>query len=192
MTAPPARFRHALRAWLSHPSAPELRSQSLYPSPPRQPGTLSGFGSLQVPCSDLRVARLAANGLAGVLLSSLVSRAAHAASSVAPAGPAWWSWLLAGLAVVALALLLACWQQDRLEDVWHWLVVNIGGLLAPLRSRRHVIHDPGYLRQIVEAELEVNPELAGRLRSRRSSLRSGRGSAGRRIAFRGRRRRGSS
>jgi hypothetical protein len=69
----------------------------------------------------------------------------------------WIHWSVIGLLILALAALLGWWRRHLLAAAWHWFVENIGGLLAPLRSKRHVIHDPSYLRSLLEAELNDDP-----------------------------------
>lgn len=121
------------------------------------PGGISGIGRLSITIA-------APLGAAIPLLASaaLQPDSARSSSAAAATMPAWLAWGAGGLTLLLLVLLLAIWQRDRLEDLLidarAWTGLNLGGLLAPLFRRRHVIHDPGYLRDIIRAEIEADPE----------------------------------
>lgn len=129
--------------------------------------------------------------IALVSASALHPSRARAFSIAAAAPPGWQVWGAAGLTLLLLLLLLAIWQRDGLVvlllDARQWLGDNLGGLVRPLRRRRHLIHDPVYLREIIQAEIDADPEhwqdeaqdtpapLAGRRGARDGDRRSDRG-----------------
>jgi len=102
-----------------------------------------------------------ASGMAIAIGSTHLLQGARAAASgsIAGASASWPLCLALGALLLALLLAgLAWWQPDPLLDAWDWLAETVGGLIAPLRSRRHVIHDPTYLQQIIRAERTLGPE----------------------------------
>jgi hypothetical protein len=69
--------------------------------------------------------------------------------------PAVYPWLLL---ILPLLLLLKRSHRIKLKEGWDWVGFTFTALLAPLRSKKNVIHDRRYLDQMLQAEAEANPE----------------------------------
>ena len=69
--------------------------------------------------------------------------------------PGFQPWLLL---LLPLLLLLSRPHRSKLKQGWDWVGFTLAALLAPLRSRRNVIHDRRYLDQLLQAEAKANPK----------------------------------
>jgi len=61
-------------------------------------------------------------------------------------------WLVGAVLLALIVLVLWFWQHDLMHELRDRVLVTLDNLPLPLRSRRWIIHDPEYLRKVLEAE----------------------------------------
>lgn len=80
------------------------------------------------------------------------SRAAHAARDALSASAWWMPWVIALLSLIAVVALLTLWQRDLMLELGDRILAILAEFLPPLRNPHQTLHDPKYLRRILEAE----------------------------------------